>query len=45
MIYFIIGLIALLVLFLYSACRVSSECSRIEELEELELAFYKNMKK
>lgn len=45
MIYFVIGLILLLVLFLYSACRVSSECSRIEELEELESAYYKNMKK
>lgn len=45
MIYFIIGLILLLVLFLYSACRISSEYSRIEELEELELAYYKNMKK
>ncbi len=45
MIYLIIGLISLLVLFLYSACRVSSECSRIEELEELKLAYYKNMKK
>lgn len=45
MICFIIGLILLLVLFLYSACCLSSECSKIEELEELELAYYKNMKK
>lgn len=43
MVYFIIGLIVL-VLFLWSACKLSSECSRIEELEELELAYYKNMK-
>ena len=34
MIYFFIGLAILLVLFLYCALRVSSECSRIEEMED-----------
>lgn len=35
MIYLIIGLISILVLFLYSACRVSSECSKLEEQRKL----------
>lgn len=35
MVYFIIGLISILVLFLYSACRVSSKCSRLEEQKEI----------
>jgi len=39
MIYLIVGLTSVLVLFIYSACRVSSECSRLEELEEYK---YKN---
>lgn len=29
--YIIMGLIGLLVLFIYSLCKISSECSRIEE--------------
>lgn len=36
MIYLFIGLIILLVLFLYSACVISSRCSRMEEELELE---------
>lgn len=35
MIYIFIGLTALLILFLYCACKVSSNCSRIEELEAM----------
>lgn len=34
MIVLIILIISLLILFLYSACVVSSRCSRLEELEE-----------
>ncbi len=33
--YIFIGLISMLVLFLYSACRVSSKCSRLEEQRSL----------
>lgn len=35
MIYIFIGLTLLLVLFLYCACKISSDCSRIEEMEDL----------
>lgn len=31
--YILLGLAVLLVLFLYCACNVSSNCSRLEELE------------
>lgn len=34
MIVLIILIISLLILFLYSACVISSRCSRLEELEE-----------
>jgi len=34
MIILIIIILTLLILFLYSACVISSRCSRIEELEE-----------
>ena len=36
MLYIFIGLVILLVLFLYSACVVSGECSKLEEKLEIE---------
>lgn len=41
MIYLLVGLIFLLVLFMYSACIVSGQCSRIEENLEMEKIYEK----